>query len=391
MPKPANNLSVALAHHWMVSMRGGEKVLSTLAQLFPQAPIYTLIARKDQLDDTLRNRNIKTSWLQKLIKIPNLQRKALPLLPAAARSLDATGHDIVICSDAATVKAISTKPDALKICYCHSPIRYLWDMYDDYYTAAGPLGKLGLRLFANHVRQADRSAADGVTAFIANSRYVADRIKRCYQQNSIVIPPPVDTDYPPNDDTPDDYYLVVGEHVSYKRNDLPIEACNRLGKKLIVVGTGPLLKQMRRKAGHSVQVLGWQSDQQIRQHLQRCRALIFCGQEDFGMVPVEAQAAGRPVIAYGTGGALETVKVGCTGLLFAQQNTESVIDAIKRFESTDNLWNPKQIQEHARQFDTKVFIERFNRFYNWCLAHYQDGGPQQLRQVMQTIDREAFL
>ncbi|MHC4441875.1 MAG: glycosyltransferase [Planctomycetota bacterium] len=391
MNQPANTLSVALAHHWLVTMRGGEKVLAALANVFPQAPIYTLIARKEHLHPNLQNHQIKTSWLQKLSFIPNIQRKALPLLPPAARSLDATAHNVVICSDAATIKNIRTAPAALKICYCHSPIRYVWDMYKQYYDAAGPLGKIGLRLFAKRVREADRIAANTVTAFIANSKFVAERILRCYDLNSVVIPPPVNTDFPPNNHPPDDYYLVVGEHVSYKRNDLAIDACTKLSKPLIVIGTGPRLNHMRRRAGKSVRILGWQSDQQIRKHLARCRALLFCGQEDFGIVPVEAQAAGRPVIAYRAGGALETVKENATGIFFNQQNTDSVIDAIKRFESTKNLAQPTEIQQHAQQFSSQKFIERFNKFYNWCLNHYQTGQNQKVRQEMKNIDREAFM
>ncbi|UCD28216.1 MAG: glycosyltransferase [Planctomycetota bacterium] len=384
-------LSVALAHHWLVSMRGGEKVLAALANLFPDAPIYTLIARRNQLDAGLQNRQIQTSWLQRLILIPDLQRKALPFLPSAARSLDVSEYDVVICSDAATIKAVHTRPEALKLCYCHSPMRYVWDMYDQYYAGAGLLSKLGLRLFAKRISKADRTAANGVTAFIANSKHVADRIQRCYDRNSVVIPPPVNTNFPPNNTPPDDYYLVVGEHISYKRNDLAIDACTKMGKSLVVIGTGPLLNNMHRRAGASVRILGWQTDDRIRYHLARCRALLFCGQEDFGMVPVEAQAAGRPVIAYRTGGASETVKEGCTGLFFDKQNIESVIDSIKHFESIDTLWPPSQIQEYAQQFSTDKFIDRFNRFYNWCLAHYRAGGTQQVRKATTTIDREAFL
>jgi len=391
MARQSGTLSAALAHHWLVGMRGGEKMLAVLAEQFPQAPIYTLIARHDQLDPHLSNHPIKTSWLQKWSWIPDLQRKALPLLFAAAGSLDASQHDVVLCSDAAGIKAIRTRPDALKLCYCHSPIRYVWDLYDQYYANAGLAGRLGLRAFAKKVRDKDRLAADSVTAFMANSRHVAERIKRCYDRNSVVIPPPVDTDFPQNNNPPENYYLIVSEHVSYKRNDLAIDACTQLNKPLVVIGTGPLLKSMRQRAGSSVRFLGWQSDDVVRSHLQHCRALLFCGQEDFGMVPVEAQAAGRPVIAYAAGGALETVKDNQTGIYFKEQTVDSVTDAIQRFESTDNLYTPQLIQEHAAQFSTQKFIDRFNRFYHWCLAHYQMGGADQVRQAMIKIDREAFL
>ena len=195
MSDPSDKPTVAFAHHWLMSMRGGEKTLSVLAGLFPDAPIYTLLARPAELDDTLRARQIHTSWLQRFNRIPDLQRKALPLLACAARSLDATRYEVVICSDAATIKAIRTAPDALKLCYCHSPMRYVWDLYDEYYRGAGCLGKLGLRLFAERLRRADRQAAGGVTAFVANSQDVADRIRRSYDAPAVVIPPPVDTDF----------------------------------------------------------------------------------------------------------------------------------------------------------------------------------------------------
>ncbi len=366
-------------------MRGGEKVLRELQIMFPDAPRYTLVASGGgrDLDPILLSGNLRTSWLQWLRFVPGIQRVALPFLPAAARSLDARQHDVVICSDAAIVKAIRTRPDALKICYCHSPMRYVWDLYDDYYAAAGPLGRLGLKLFAERIREADRAAAQTVTAFIANSRCVADRIQRCYRRSSIVIPPPVETEGPPNDSPPEDYYLVVGEHVHYKRNDLAIDACTRLGRPLVVIGGGPLLNEMRRCAGPTVRVLGWQDDRVVREHYRRCRALLFCGQEDFGMVPVEAQAAGRPVIAFASGGALETVVENSSGVFFQQQNVESVMDAVVRFEKTP-LWPPRRIQEHSRRFSVERFRERFLRFYAWCIDLYETGGPDRVREMIES-------
>jgi len=372
-------------------MRGGEKTLAVLAAMFPDARIYTLLARWDQLDPALRARRIDVSWLQRLVWIPDLQRKALPVLAAAARSLDATAHDVVICSDAATIKAIRTRPDALKLCYCHTPMRYVWDLREAYYASAGPVGRVGLRLFAERLRQADRRAAERVTAFIANSRHVADRVRRSYNRPSVVIPPPVDTDYPPNDQPPEDFYLVVAEQVAYKRTDLAVEACNRLARRLVVIGTGPLLSEMRRRSGRLVRALGWQDDAVVRDHLRRCRAVLFCGEEDFGMVPVEAQAAGRPVIAFKAGGALETVVENRSGIFFDDQQVESVIEAVERFESADSLWTPSQIQAHAAQFSIGRFRQRFGRFYQWCRRRYQTGGPNRVREAMATIDREAFI
>lgn len=374
---------MALAHHWLVGMRGGEKVLAALAELFPTAPIYTLLARPERLDATLRAAQIETSWLQRLVWLPGAQRKALPLLAAAARSLDACAYDVVICSDAAMMKAVRTRSDALKLCYCHSPMRYVWDLYDTYRIRAGLIDRIGLRLFSGRVRRADKAAAATVTAFIANSRHVAERIRRCYGRASVVIYPPVSVDFPEPVATPEDFYLVVGEHVSYKRNDLAIQACNALGRRLVVIGGGPLLKQMRRLAGPTVQVLGWQSDEVVRDHLRRCRALLFCGEEDFGIVPVEAQAAGRPVIAYGQGGATETVVDGTTGVLFQEQTVEAVAAAIERLEASADRFAPLRIQAHARQFSGERFRDEFSRFYAWCMELYRAGGPYRVQAAVE--------
>lgn len=381
---------MGLAHHWMVSMRGGEKTLAVLADMFPGAPIHTLLARPEQLAESITSHPIVTSWLQRWSRVPDLQRKAIPLLARAARSLDATRHDVVICSDAALIKAIRTRPDALKLCYCHSPMRYVWDLYDAYYAAAGPVGRLGLRWFAPSLRRADRAAADTVTAFVANSRCVAERIERCYGRPSVVIPPPVEVDFPPAADSPDDFYLVVSELVAYKRVDLAVEACTRLGRPLSVIGTGPLMEELRRRAGPTVRLLGWQSDEVVREHLRRCRALLFCGEEDFGMVPVEAQAAGRPVIAYRAGGALETVLEGRTGLFFDEPAADALIETIRRFESGEALAPPCEIQAHARRFSVESFRQRFGRYYDWCIEQYRQGGVGAVREAMALLERDAF-
>jgi glycosyltransferase involved in cell wall biosynthesis len=372
-------------------MRGGEKVLAVLAGMFPQAPIYTLLARPEQLDPILVRDRIRSSWLQRFSSVPDFQRYALPVLARAARSLDATEHDAVICSDAATIKAIRTRPDALKVCYCHSPMRYIWDQYDEYYASTGLLGRLGLRLFATWLRRADRAAAEGVTVFVANSHHVANRISRSYGRGCVVIPPPVEADFPPNNEPSEDFYLVVGEHVGYKRTDLAIEACNRLRRPLVVIGAGPLLRQMRKLAGPTVQVIGWQPDDVVRDHLRRCRALLFCGQEDFGLVPVEAQAAGRPVIAYGAGGAEETVADGRSGVFFHEQTGVAVAEAIERFEAEGVAWSPGRIQTHTRQFSVERFRRRFGRFFQWCLSRYKQGGADAVRDAMQGVSQAAFL
>jgi glycosyltransferase involved in cell wall biosynthesis len=385
----SDSLSVGLAHHWLTTMRGGEKVLAVLAGLFPEAPVYTLLARRHRLSPELAARDIRTSRLQKLAWIPELHRRAMPLFPAAVRSLDAREHDVMICSDAANIKGIRTRPGALQICYCHSPVRYVWDLYDEYLAAAGPVSRIGLRLFADRLRRDDHAAAQTVTAFVANSRCVAERIRRCYGRGSVVIPPPVETNVPPAEDGPGEFYLVVSELVSYKRNDLAIAACNQLKAPLVVIGAGPLLDAMRRMAGPTVRILGWQPDEVVCDHMRRCRALLFCGLEDFGMVPVEVQAVGRPVIAYGRGGALETVLADRTGFFFERQDVASVMDAIRRFEANQSLWPAARIREHAQQFSVDAFRTRFTSFYKWALELWQSGGPERLRAAMESMEPEA--
>lgn len=397
---------IALAHHWLMSMRGGEKLLATLAEMFPDAPIYALLANRDQLGASLATRDLRLSPLQRLNWIPNLQRKALPFMARAARALDATDYDVVICSDAAIIKAIRTRSDALKICYCHTPMRYVWDLYGDYYQQSGPIGRLGLRLFAERLREADRQAADSVDVFVANSKCVAERIRRNYGRSSVVIPPPVDVEFPPPVETPDDYYLVVSELVHYKRVDLAVDACTKLNRRLVVIGTGPLMGELRRRAGSCIKMLGWQNDSVARDHFRRCRAFLFCGEEDFGLTPVEAMAAGRPVIAYRAGGATETVVEGGTGLFFDAQTPQHLVDAILRFESVTQpgahpsapggettappdpvrmkragLWPAGRIQEHARSFGAEVFRHRFERFYQQTLQKHHSAGRAGVREL----------
>jgi glycosyltransferase involved in cell wall biosynthesis len=393
IPDPAAGFParrIALAHHWLMSMRGGEKTLSAIADLFPGAPVYCLLANRDQLDERLAGREIRCSWLQRLNRIPDLQRKALPLLARAARSLDARDYDAVICSDAAIIKAIRTRPDALKLCYCHSPMRYVWDLYDEYRRRSGPLAGWGLRLFAGPVRRADRRAAETVDVFVANSRHVADRIRRHYGRDSVVIPPPVDVRFPPAEPASGEFYLALGELVSYKRAELAVEACTRLNRPLVVIGTGPLLGEIRRMAGPSVRVLGWQPDEVVRDHLRRCRALLFCGEEDFGLTPVEAMAAGRPVIAFRAGGATETVLDGRTGRFFDEPTADALSQAILQFEADGSLLSPRQIQAHAAGFSEEVFRRRFEAFCRWCLARFDAGGRDHVRRAAAALPPDAF-
>lgn len=386
------NRRVALSHHWLNNMRGGEKTLEHIAAIVGDAPIFTLLAEPDRLSDELRGREIHTSFIDRIGALKRRHRMTLPLMPLAARRLDMTDYDVVICSDASVAKGMRAHPDALKICYCHTPPRYVWDMYAQHRREAGFIGGLVLAISVRWLRPWDRSAAGTVTAFVANSFNVRDRIRRSYGRPAVVIYPPVELVDAPADVEPEDFYLVVSGLVGYKRVDLAIEACNRLRRRLIVIGDGPLIGQFDDLAGPTVTVLGYQSDEVVREYMQRCRAFLFCGEEDFGLTPVEAQSFGRPVIAYGHGGACETVLDGQTGFWFRPQSTDALVETIKRFEEQGGrLWPAEHIAERARQFDATKFRKRFGKFLDWCLAEYEAGGADTVRRAMESLPPDHFL
>lgn len=373
-------------------MRGGEKTLLHIARLVGDAPIYTLIANPDRLDGELRRRPIHTSLLARVPLLGKRYRKALLLMPLAAARMDLTAYDLILCSDAAVAKGMRTRPDALKVCYCHSPMRYVWDMYPQYRREAGAIGGLVLGASVNRLRRWDRAAADTVSAFVANSYNVRNRIRRNYGRGSVVIYPPADLGEPPVDDACDDFYLVVSELVGYKRVDLAVEACSRTGRRLVVIGDGPQLRKLREQAGPTVELMGYQSDEAVRDHMRRCKAFLFCGEEDFGLTPVEAQSYGRPVIAFGRGGACETVLNERTGLWFNQPTLESLIQALDHFERhPDELWPPDRIAQHAQQFSAERFRRRFERFLSWCLDEFEAGGTERVRRAVESLPADAFL
>jgi len=383
---------VALAHHWLTGMRGGEKTLREIVALVGDAPIFTLLADADRLSDDLRRRPIHTSFLQRMPVLRRRHRLLLPLMPLAARRMDLTDFDVVICSDAAVAKGMRCRPDALKVCYCHSPMRSVWDLYESHRREAGRVGGAVLAASVQRIRTWDRAAADTVSAFVGNSHWVRERIRRHYARSAVVIYPPVEmTEHPPLPE-PEDFYLVVSELVGYKRTDLAVEACTRLGRRLVVIGDGPQMPLLRRLAGPQVTLLGYQPDRVVRDHMRRCRALLFCGEEDFGLVPVEVQSSGRPVIAYARGGACETVLDGQTGVGFHEQTPQSVLDAIERFErASDRLWPPDRIRRHAQQFDAGHFRNRFTRFLRWCLAEHDRAGPQAVARAVESLPADHFL
>jgi glycosyltransferase involved in cell wall biosynthesis len=381
-----DGIRVALVHHWFVSFAGGERVLDTIASMFPNADIFTLFLDEKKLSPALRGRKITASFLDRMPGARKAHRHCLPLYPLATEMLDLSGYDLVITSDSGPMKGVITDLEATHICYCHSPMRYLWDGYSAYRQDMSSISKVVFELASHYVRNWDYLAAQRVDRFIANSRYVARRIHKYYRRQSTIIHPPIDTSQSYLADNHDDYYLAVGRLVPYKRIDVLIGACQKLGRKLLIVGDGPEKERLKKSAGKNVEFIGETADEQLRKIYARCRALLFAADEDFGMVPLEAQSYGRPVIAYGKGGSLETV-VGATGsavrqkasgdelltgIFFERQSADSLADAISTFESCEDLFIPEDIQSHARRFDTSVFVQRLNNYIGWVRDNRED-------------------
>lgn len=349
-------MKVALVHEWLTNWAGSEQVLAALAEVFPDAPVFTMVADADLVRKHLPARRVHTSFIQRFPKATRLYQWYLPFMPLAVEQFDLREYDVVISSSHACAKGVLTRSDAVHICYCHTPIRYAWDMYHDYLNTTGRLQRWWARPLMHYLRLWDALAAQRVDRFVANSRAVAERIGKHYRQPADVVHPPVDTEYYTPGDSVEDFYLVAGRLVPYKRVDLAVEAFTRLGKPLVVIGDGPERRRLEALAGSSVRFLGYQPRDVLRDHFRRCRALIFPGEEDFGIVPVEVQACGRPVVAYGRGGALDSVQDGVTGILFPQQTAESLMRAIERAERTE--WDSRQIVAWAARFSTRRFQER---------------------------------
>jgi len=370
-------MKVAIVHYWFVGMRGGEKVVEALCDIFPQADIFTHVYVPDAVSETIRRHRVTTTFIGSLPFAARLYKRYLPLMPLALEQLDLRGYDLIISSESGPAKGIIPSPSALHVCYCHSPMRYLWNMFHDYRNQAGRVTKLIMPPLAHYLRLWDAASADRVDCFVANSETVAARIRRYYRREAEVIWPPVDTDAftPVPESERGDYMLMVGELVAYKRPELAVEAVNRMRAKLVIIGGGEMLHRIRRLAGPTVTVLGPCPFEDLRHHYARCQALIFPGEEDFGIVRVEAMASGRPVIAYGRGGATETVLPNVTGLLFDEQTPEAIIDAVEQCRVID--FDPQKIAAHAGQFSRQRFIAQMAARFHHLLARRQDRKPAQ--------------
>jgi glycosyltransferase involved in cell wall biosynthesis len=358
-----NSMRVAIIHDWLTVNAGAEKVLKQMLLLYPQAEIFTLVDFLPEEDRSfLGSHKVHTSFIQKLPRACKSYRSYLPLMPLAIEQFDLSGFDLVLSSSYAVAKGVLTGPDQVHVCYCHSPIRYAWDLQPQYLRESGlDRGLKGAiaRIILSYIRMWDVRTANGVDHFIANSTFIARRIRKVYGRESVVIPPPVDIPEALPAVARKDYYVTASRLVPYKRIDLIIEAFNRMpDRKLIVIGSGPMLEQMRQLAKPNVSVLGYQPQEVLEKHLAEARAFVFAAEEDFGIAPVEAQAFGTPVIAYGKGGILDSVIESETGKFFESQSAESIIDAVNKFESDLHPWDHIQIASHARTFNPSSFRER---------------------------------
>ena len=350
---------VVLVHDWLTGMRGGEKCLEALCRRWPEAPLFTLLHRPETTAAVIERRPIYTSWLQALPGIHRYYRFTLPLMPLATRGWRLPACDLVVSCSHCVAKSARPPRGVPHVCYCLTPMRYAWHMREAYFGSGNRIGPRSRLL--DLLRDWDRRTAQRVTHFVAISRTVQERIAYCYRRPSTVIYPPVDTQfYCPAPVRREDFYLIVSALAPYKRLDLAIEVCNRLGRRLVIIGSGQEERRIRSLAGPTVEMLGWQSDAVIRDHLRRTKALLFPGEEDFGIVPVEAQACGAPVIAYGRGGATETVlplggAVEPTGHWFEEQNFECLIAAIESFEAHHDRFDPAAARSQALRFRPEIF------------------------------------
>lgn len=363
-------MRIALVSAWYQALGGAERVDDILGKILPEADLFTLFSREDKIPESLRSHPIKQSFLHRVPTINKSYRLFMPLCPYAIESFDLRGYDLVISSDHGVAKGVLCDQDTIHICYCHTPWRQLYDLYWNSIAIIPGLLRPAYKWSAHYLRQWDFAAAQRPDCLVANSKYIQQRIRKYYRRDSEVIYPPVDTNRGYISSSPGDYYLSVGRLTHTKRLDVMIEACNRMKRRLLVAGEGREEARLKSIAGPTIEFLGRVPDDDLRVLYANCRALLFAADEDFGMVPVEAQSYGRPVVAYGHGGSIETVRVGDgdgradTGVFFALQTPDSAIEAIREFESREERFCPREIRAHACSFDTTVFVNKVRDLIN---------------------------
>ncbi len=370
---------IAVVHDWLPVYAGAERVLEQILNVYPEADIFSLL---DFIPEGqrgfLQNKPVTTSFIQRLPGARKKYRSYLPIMPLAVEQLDVSGYDLVISSSYAVAKGVITGPDQLHVCYCHSPIRYAWDMQNQYLSEAGLTGFRGMfaRMLLHYMRMWDLRTSHGVNTFIANSQFISRRIRKVYGRESAVIYPPVDTNtFSPNG-SKNDFYLTVSRMVPYKRVDLIVEAFSKMpDKQLVVIGDGPDFKKIKALAGPNVEMLGYQYPESLVGYMQHARAVVFAAEEDFGIVPVEAQSCGTPVIAFGKGGVTETVIPGETGVFFQEQTVESLCDAVRDFEANRGRICPERCRRHADRFSVARFRQQFEAFVEREWAAFKSPNP----------------
>ncbi|MDP1678133.1 MAG: glycosyltransferase [Bacteroidota bacterium] len=356
-------MKIALVHDWLTGMRGGEKCLEVLCELFPEAPIYTLLHNKGTMSSVIESKKIFTSFINNLPSKQKHYRKYLPLFPFAIAQFDLSEYDLVISTSHAVAKNVRVRNDAIHICYCFTPMRYIWDMYEQYFGKgkAGFATRIAMMFIAPILRWWDVRTSSRVTYFIGISEEVRSRIKKHYNRSADMIYPPVDTEQFQLSTTSEDFYLIVSALVPYKRVDLAVNVFNANKKKLIIAGTGPESEKLKSLAKPNITFLGWQSDKELAQLYAQCTALIFPGEEDFGIVPLEAQASGKPVVAFSKGGALETIVDGKTGVFFSEQTVQSLQQAVERLSLIK--FNSNDIRQHALGFSRSIFKQKMKDYF----------------------------
>jgi len=359
-------MRVALVHDYLNQYGGAERVLEAFCEIWPEAPIFTLIYDAKRTGGAFKDRKIKTSFLQKMPFVKAHHRPFLMLMPLAVEQFDLSKYDLVISDSASFAKGVITRPKTLHVCYCHTPTRYVWDDSHKYIEEFNypSIVKKFIPPFLNYLRLWDEAASSRPDQYLANSQFVASRIKKYYQRRAQVIYPPVKTDlfYLGR---PSDYFLMVARFLPYKKIDLAIRVFNKLGWPLKIIGEGPDKKRLQKIATGNIEFLGLVSDAKLKDYYARCRDFIFPQEEDFGITLVEAMSSGRPVVAFRDGGALEIIRENVTGIFFNEQTVDSLFEALKKFRSED--YDPEIIRSHAQQFDKEIFKNKINEFINQCL------------------------
>ncbi|MEE8125162.1 MAG: glycosyltransferase [Nitrospirales bacterium] len=365
-------MKVALVHDWLTGMRGGEKCLEAFCELFPDAPIFTLIYVKGSVSSIIERHRIIPSLLSHFPRAATWYRYYLPLFPFAIQSFDLRGYDMILSSSHCVAKGVQVPANTFHISYLHSPMRYVWDQYDQYFGKGKCSGlvRIMMSMLRPRLQHWDSRSNKHVHSFLANSQNVSERISRYYGRMAFVVHPPVEWKAFQASKVDEGFYLMVTAFAPYKRIDLAIEAANTMGFPLKIIGQGQEEKRLKQMAGPTVEFLGWQADEQVRAFYSRCRAVLFPGEEDFGIVPLEAMASGKPVIAYGKGGVLETVipldsssltpkeDVTFTGIFFYEQSVEAIIKAIRNFEKHQGEFCADAIRAHVETFDQSYFKQR---------------------------------